>query len=147
LGLSSEAGLVVEEPGIGVGEALFQGDGRGPAQGFEFGYIQEFPGGAVGFGGVKCQAAGKAGDSGDGFGQFPDGAVNARAHIDMGQHGPGVGLVCGFVQVHHVHGRGGHHCNGGRWQFYKVIASLTRQGRAPPIKSVPLSPPRGRSFV
>jgi hypothetical protein len=35
LGLSSEAGLVVEEPGISVGEALFQGDGRGPAQGFE----------------------------------------------------------------------------------------------------------------
>lgn len=85
--LSAGGRLVFDEPAVGVGDALAEGDFRGPAERFDFGDVEEFAGGAVGFGAVELEGAFEAEDFADGFGEFADGDVFAAADVDQ------VGLI------------------------------------------------------
>ena len=57
-------------------------DFRAPAEGFDFGDVEEFARGAVGLACVELQRALKAEDVANRFGQFPDGDILAATDID-----------------------------------------------------------------
>ncbi len=64
-----------------------------PAEAVEFGDVEEFAGGAVGFGEIVIDITFEAGDAGDEVGQVDDGQILAGADIDQ------AGLVVVFHEV------------------------------------------------
>src|SRR5574343_839805 len=94
--------------GIGLAQPGFEVDPGFPAQLFEAAAVHQLLGRAVRLAGVKVKFAGVAHHLGDQLGGFLDGEVAAVAHVDVAEHGLGVGVVGGFVQVHHKDAGGGH---------------------------------------
>ena len=70
------------EVGIGFRESGSEWDLSLPAESVHFCHVEEFAGGAVGFGGVEGEFAGEADGGFDEFGEFADGDVLAAAEVD-----------------------------------------------------------------
>ena len=94
--------------GVGLLQALLEVDGGLPAEVFQAGAVHQFAHCAVGLGGVELDGALVANHFGDGLGGFADGQVAAVADVDVAEHGLGVGVVAGFVEVHDKDAGGGH---------------------------------------
>ncbi len=95
-------------PGISIPQPLLKPNRGLPAQGLEARHVQQLAWGAVRLAGVEVQPPPETDDAGDGLRQFADGHVRAAADIDVGQHGPGVGLVACRLQFHDMDASGGH---------------------------------------
>ena len=91
-----------------MGQTVFQPDLGLPAQVAQSADIHQLSGCAIRFCGVEFDAALVADDFAHGFGQLPNGDVFAGADVDVRQHGLGLGVVGGFVQVYDVDAGGGH---------------------------------------
>ena len=74
--------MIFHEPAVGVGDALAERDFRAPAEGFDFGDVEEFAGGAVGLACVELQRALKAENVANRLGEFPNGDVLTSADFD-----------------------------------------------------------------
>ena len=88
----------VLEIGVGVCETGWQWDLSFPAESVHFCHVEEFAGGAVGFGGVEGEFAGEADGGFDEFGEFADGDIMAAAEVDP---------VRGIGGLHEVEAAGG----------------------------------------
>ena len=89
-------------------QAIFQTNLGLPAQVAQAGNIHQLSGRAIRLGRVEFNAALIADDFAHCFSELADGDVFASADVDVRQHGLGVGVVGGFVQIHDVYAGGGH---------------------------------------
>ena len=118
LRLTAGGGQIFHEPAVGVGDALAERDFRAPAEGFDFGDVEEFAGGTVGLACVELQRALKAEDVANRLGELPNGDILAATDIDhvrlvvvLEEEEAGIGQVVG-VQKFAARGAAAPHGDG-----------------------------------
>ena len=114
---------------VGQGQALFQADLCVPAQGVESAAVHELARGAVGLAGVVGDGANIAHGLANGLGNLADGDVLSAAHVDVAEHGQGLGLVGGFRQIHHKDAGGSHVVHVQKLTLWRAAAPDGHLGR------------------